>query len=99
MGRKTWLAPKSPFAVLKSGVPIQEAGVKGAVDPHISYGMDFAETEAAIAAGASLEELYKLWAGEWPFSQKWFRARLIAWKNLHDLIALHSEAARAPKGK
>ncbi len=89
-----WLAPRNPFAVLKSGSPIGEAVIRGAVDPHISYSMHFAEWNAAIAAGATLEELFKLEAGEYP---KWFRARLIAWKNLHDLIQTHTEAARAPK--
>lgn len=58
--------------------------------------MRFAEWEAAIAAGATLEELNRLEAGYYPTI---FRARLIAWKKLHDLVLLHSEAASQPKPK
>lgn len=75
-------------------------GVKGSVDPHISYSMTFLEWEAANAANATLQELYDLSMGKYPV---WFRARLIAWYQMHRLVKMHEEAASseaaAKKGK
>jgi hypothetical protein len=50
------------------------------------------EWEAAVAAGASLDELFRL--EEYPKS---FRARLIAWYSYHKLTELHAQDAAAPK--
>ena len=54
--------------------------------------MVYAEFDAAIAAGATLDELYKLEQGEYP---KKFRARVVAWHNLHKAIEGHSNDAVA----
>lgn len=58
--------------------------------------MAFAEWEAAIAAGATLDELYKWETGGYP---KPFRARVIAWHNLHNLVEAHKNDAAAEKVK
>jgi hypothetical protein len=68
--------------------------VRSAVDPHISYSVHFSLWEAAIAAGATLDELARL--EDYP---KKFRAKLIAWHGFHKLTELHSQDAAAPKGK
>jgi len=69
-------------------------GVRDSVNPHISYSVHFSEWEAAIAAGATLDELLKL--EEYP---KKFRAKLIAWYGYHKLVELHAQDATAHKGK
>ena len=71
-------------------------GVKGAVDPHIEYSIQFSIWEAATAAGATLDELVKIERGEYP---SWFLARLVAWHQLHGLVAMHREDAARPKTK
>lgn len=65
-------------------------GVKGSVDPHIQYSVHFALWEAAIEAGATLDELNKLFEGG--YSPR-FLAYLLAWHRLHKAVELHSEAA------
>jgi hypothetical protein len=69
-------------------------GVKGAVNPHISYSLHYAEWEAAIAAGASLDELFKL--EDYP---KIFRAKLIAWHSKHKAVEMHAQDAVSSKPK
>lgn len=66
---------------------------KNAVDPHISYSVHFSIWEAAIAAGASLDELMRL--EEYP---KWFLAKLVAWYETHKMVELHSQDAGMSKG-
>lgn len=83
-----------PFDVRRNGDPIEDARAKNAVDPHISYSMHFSEWEAAVAAGASLDELMRL--DEYP---KKFRAKLIAWHEFHKLMILHTQDAATPKAK
>jgi hypothetical protein len=60
--------------------------------------MGFAEWEAAIAAGATLDELYKWDSGGYT---RTFKSKVIAWHNMHSLVELHkSDAAeRAAKRK
>jgi hypothetical protein len=74
------------------GSPIGDTRVKGAVDPGIGYSMRFAEWEALVEAGATVDELYKYEKGEYP---KWFRAMMVGWKNMHDQVKMHAEAAAA----
>ena len=69
-------------------------GVRDSVDPHISYSIHFSEFEAAIAAGATLDELLRL--EEYP---KKFRAKLMAWYGYHKLVELHAQEATMRKGK
>ena len=49
-----------------------------------------AKWEAAVAANATLDELMKLDNNEYP---RMFVARLVAWHELHNLIAMHSQDA------
>ncbi len=67
---------------------------KTAVDPHISYSTHYSEFDAAVAAGATLDELMRL--EKYPKS---FRAKLVAWHGYHKLIELHAQDAASPKGK
>jgi hypothetical protein len=52
--------------------------------------MGYNEWEAIIAAGATLDELQKWDAGGYPIS---FKAKVIAWYNLHKLVELHASDA------
>jgi hypothetical protein len=53
--------------------------------------MSFRIWEAAIAAGASLDELVRLESGEYSGA---FLAKLVAWYNMTNLITIHSEDAK-----
>lgn len=58
--------------------------------------MQFGEWEAAIAAGATLSELERWDASGFP---REFRARVLAWYELHGLIEAHvQDAARRRNG-
>jgi hypothetical protein len=63
--------------------------VRGAVDPDIQQSQSFAEWEAAVASGATLNELEKLENGGY---SKTFRAKMLAWHKLHKAVEMHSEA-------
>lgn len=54
--------------------------------------MDYAGFNAAVSAGATLDELYKWDSGEYPV---WFMARVIKWCELSDLIDMHRVDAGA----
>lgn len=69
--------------------------VKDAVDARISFSMGFLEWQAAVAAGATLDELLKWERREYP---KGFMAKVVAWYQYHGLVAMHQEdAARSKK--
>lgn len=71
--------------------------MRDAVDPHISFSMGFLEWEAAVAAGATLDELVKWEERSYP---KQFMAKVVAWYQYHCLVKTHQEdAARPKKGK
>lgn len=57
-------------------VPISDVHVTGGVDAGISYSPGYANLNAAIAAGASMDELLKWEQGEYP---QWFMARVVVW--------------------
>ncbi len=78
----------SPFDVKRNGEPIEDVGVRDSVDPHISYSVHYSEWDAAIAAGATLDELLRL--EQYPIM---FRAKLIAWHNYHRAIEMHAQDA------
>ena len=78
----------SPFDVRRNGERIEDVGVRDSVDPHITYSVHYSEWDAAIAAGASLDELSRL--DQYP---KDFRAKLIAWHGYHRAIEMHSQEA------
>ena len=77
----------------RHGEPIRNARVKGSVDPGISHSLAFAEVEAAVAARLDL------WKWEQNMYPGWFKAKIIAWYNLHNLVEVHREAAIAEKSK
>jgi len=52
--------------------------------------------EAAIAAGAGLDELEKLDRGGYPVV---FQARLIAWHQKHKIVRMHEQDAVAQAAK
>lgn len=64
------------------------------MDTGISYSMGYSEWEAAIAAGATLDELVKWDKGLYPGN---FKAKVVAWYNLHNTIELHANDAVARK--
>ena len=76
--------------MLRHNEPIRNIDVRHKIDPDIQYGMDMAKWEAAVAANATLDELMKLDNNEYP---RMFVARLVAWHELHNLIAMHSQDA------
>jgi hypothetical protein len=86
--------PRIIFAVTRNGVAIKDANVRNSVETGISYSNGFAEIEAAVSAGATLDELYKWEQNGYPL---WFRAKIIAWSSLHKLIELHANDAVARK--
>lgn len=72
------------------GEPIRKYHVKG-VNPQISYNMSYAIWEAAIAAGATLEEMEKIESGAY---SNMFVAKLVAWHRLHGTIDNNVEDAK-----
>ncbi len=62
----------------------------------ISYSQLYAETDAAIAAGATLDELQKWYENGYP---KWFKAMVVVWHTYHHLIEQHKEDAVAQASK
>jgi hypothetical protein len=85
------------FAVLRNNIPIQHVRIKDSVDPGIQFGLSFAEWEAAVAAGATLDDLF-----EWDESNKFpvpFKEKVVAWYRLHKLVSMHSQDAVAQKSK
>jgi hypothetical protein len=82
----------SPFDVRRNGEPIEDVEVKSAVNPHISFSVYYSEFDAAVAAGASLDELMRL--EQYP---KRFRAELVAWYGYHKMIEMHGQDAATSK--
>jgi hypothetical protein len=72
-------------------LPIRDVRVKDSVDPQISYSESFGEWEAAHAANLDL------WAWEQNKYPPWFKVRVIAWYNAHNLVELHKQDALARK--
>lgn len=89
---KRWPKQRPRFRITRNGVPIRNVGAKSGINTGISYSMSYRVWEAAIAAGATLEELQKLEDGE--FSRA-FLVKLVAWYNCHGLVELHTEDAKS----
>lgn len=66
--------------------------LKGGIDTGIRYSMSYALWDAAIAAGATLSDLWKIETGLYP---KEFLAKIVAWRRGHIAIENHTEAAKA----
>lgn len=62
----------------------------------IKYSPAFANLNAAIAAGATLDELLKWEEGDYP---GWFKARIIVWHKMTMLIEAVVNMAAAKKAK
>jgi hypothetical protein len=71
---------------------LRQVRLRNAIDAGITYSMAFAQWEAAVAAGATMDELYRMERGEYP---KWFVAKVMAWHNVHSLVEAHKEDASA----
>lgn len=74
--------------------PILDVRVKHHVDPDIDYSLDFLGWQAAVDAGATLDELVKWDSGLYSRS---FMSRVIAWYQLHGAVQAHMEDAMASK--
>lgn len=76
----------------RHGNPIQDVHLRKSVRTGIEYGsVSYPLWDAAIAAGASLDELERLDEGEYSIKMQ---AKLIAWHQLHQLVEAHKEEAR-----
>jgi len=73
-------------------VPIDEYPVSGGIEVGIQHSISFALWEAAIAAGATLDELYRLENGAYSGT---FMAKLLVWHKYSRLISNHIEDAKA----
>jgi len=82
---------KSPFAVTRHNEPIRNVSIRDRIDSGISYSMRFAEFDAAIAAGATLDELQKLYYGGYPPK---FMALVVVWHAMSSLINAHQQDAQ-----
>jgi len=63
---------------------------------NIGYSKAFEVFDAAIAAGATIEDLWKIDSGDYP---TWFIAKLIAWSRGSKMIHNHSQDAASSKSK
>lgn len=80
------------FQVTRNGYPIADVHLSGGVNAGINYNMSYAIWDAAIAAGASLDELRDIDKGKYP---SWFLGKIIAWHIASRLIHNHQEDAVA----
>ena len=90
--RRILSAPSARFKMEKNNRPIEEAPLTNKLNVKISRSAHLVEWDAAIAAGATLDELYKWEQGEYP---GWFRALVIVWYERKNQYEAHVEAARA----
>lgn len=83
----------------RMGRPIDEIAINSGVNPQIERSQKLVEWEAAIAAGATLEELYK-WESEgingYP---SWFKARVLVWYERHGQFEAHVSDAQIKAAK
>lgn len=74
-----------------AGTPIREVHVFGAADPRITYNKEYSEFDACVGSGL---DLWRWWSsGPEGYSIK-FKAKVIAWHQLNNLVKLHAEIAR-----
>ncbi len=83
-----------PFDVRRHGEPIKDVHLRDSVDPGISYTPQYMVFDAAIAAGATLDELARI--EDYPKS---FLAKLVAWHQMSNLIRVHQEDAVQEKSR
>lgn len=75
----------------RGGIPIRDVLLRHGVNPNITYSQVFLEWEAATAAGLSL------WDWDNGVYDRLFQAKVIAWYNLHILVAAHASDAAIKK--
>lgn len=76
-------------------MPIQDHALRTRVNHGITHSSSFLSWEAAIAAGATLTELY-----EWDRTNKFpspFKAKVVAWYMRHTDVEAHMADAAQPK--
>lgn len=78
----------------RHGRKISDVGIRGSKDPEIQYKLEFEGWEAAVAAGATLEELHKWYDGGYP---RKFMALVIQWNRSHQLVEAHKQDAVRPR--
>lgn len=83
----------------RQGRPIDEVQIKDGVDPKISRSQKLLEWEAAIAAGATLDELYKWETMGQEGYPSWFKARVLVWYQRHQQFESHSADAQHQAAK
>lgn len=86
---------KSPFQVKRHGEDIRSSPVFGGVNPNITYNPLFREFDACVNCGL---DLWAWWNGTYPVQ---FKAKVIAYYNLRNLVKLHTDEAvnRASRAK
>jgi hypothetical protein len=75
----------------RHGQPIEQVGLKKAINTGIAKSQRLVEWDAAIAAGATLDELVKWEDGGYP---TWFKAKVIVWHERKMLAENHTEDAK-----
>lgn len=91
------LRPQKPrFGVRKDNRPIADVQLQGGISTGITYNLSFSIWDAAIAAGAGIEDLWKLDQGLYPHS---FVAKILAWHRGKIAIDNHTEAAKIKASK
>jgi hypothetical protein len=76
--------------VTRNGEPIGNIELSGGIDAGINYNMSYAVWDAAIAAGATMDELKHIDEGVYP---SWFLGKLIAWHIASRQISTHKDDA------
>lgn len=80
----------------RNNVPIAEYPLSGGLNVGIGYSVSFEVFDSAIAAGANIEDLWKIDNGEYPPA---FIAKLIAWNRGRKLIDNNVEDASIQQSK
>ncbi len=93
---KTLTTPWARFGVTGNGEPIGNLELSGGINAGINYNMSYAVWDAAIAAGATMDELKNIDEGTYP---SWFLGKLIAWHIASKQIASHKDEAVASSMK
>lgn len=83
--------PKPPFGVKRHNRPIADVPITGGINVGITYNLSFALWESAIAAGATLHDLWRMEQGLYP---REFMAKVVAWHKGHVAVENHTEVAK-----
>ena len=90
---RTSLRRPKRFQVSRHGVPIDTFAIRHSIQTGIEFGSElFPLWDAAISAGATLDELEKVDQGGYKGK---FLAKVMAWKRTRNFVDLHSSDAQA----